>query len=256
MKSRHFLCILVTYLEIVGGSVRSEGSRVRAQVVLKKQPNPIQREDMPLESASERSISHWIANLKHGDEDAAQALWSRFSNRLLDCAKKRLGKSQTGIADEEDVAQLAFASLCRGASEGRFKDVRNRDELWWILLTITKRKATDHLRRETAQKRGGGRVRSETHFRTEALGEGLVWSFDHLVGKDPTPDELVILSEEYQNLMSRLGDRRLRNIAMLRIEGYTVTEIAEKLSIAKRSVERKLRLIRDNWSYAIAMDAD
>jgi len=209
---------------------------------------------MTLEQTSERSISHWIANLKDGDEDAAQALWSRYAIRLLDCAKKRLGRSQSGIADEEDVAQLAFASLCRGASEGRFQDVKNRDELWWMLLTITKRKATDHMRRETAKKRGGGKVISETHFRATAVGGSAVWSFDNLVGQDPTPEDLAILAEEYDVLMSKLRDSRLRNIAGLRIEGHTIPEIAEKLSIAKRSVERKLKLIRERWSQTIAMD--
>ena len=209
---------------------------------------------MSTDHVTTQSISQWIANLKDGDEEAAQELWSRYALRLVESARKRLGRFQKGIVDEEDVAQLVFASLCRGASEGRFRDVRNRDELWWMLLTITKRKATDQMRRETALKRGGGKVLSENHFQTKAAGTGMIWSFDRLVGQDPTPDHLAILSEEYTLLMSKLRDDRLRRIAALRIEGYTVAEIAENLGIARRSVERKLHLIRDRWSHAIAVE--
>ena len=34
----------------------------------------------------------------------------------------------------------------------------------------------------------------------------------------------------------------------MRIEGYCVQEIAEQLQIGKRSVERKLDLIRKRWT--------
>lgn len=207
---------------------------------------------MASDHVSTQSVSYWIANLKQGDEEAAQELWSRYAIRLVEFARKRLGRSQKGIADEEDVAQLVFASLCRGASEGRFRDVRNRDELWWMLLTITKRKATDQLRRETAQKRGGGKVLSESHFQARKTGLGVAWSFDQLVGRAPTPEHLAILSEQYAHLMSKLRDDRLRRIAALRIEGHTVPEIAEQLGIARRSVERKLHLIRHRWAQEIS----
>jgi DNA-directed RNA polymerase specialized sigma24 family protein len=40
----------------------------------------------------------------------------------------------------------------------------------------------------------------------------------------------------------------LREIALARVEGYTVQEIAERLEISKRSVERKLDLIRQAWA--------
>lgn len=190
--------------------------------------------------------------MKHGDEDAAQQLWSRYAMRLLDIARKRLGARKTAVADEEDVAQLVFASLCRGASAGRFHDVRNRDELWWMLLTITKRKATDQLRRQTAKKRGSGHVVSETQINMPRLNGGANWTFDNLVGQDPTPEHAAIFSEEYTRLMFQLPNERMRRIASLRIEGYTVPEISAELSVAQRTVERKLQLIRDKWAHAVA----
>src|SRR5215218_9182802 len=101
------------------------------------------------------SISEWLGQLKAGEVEAAQKLWNRYSAELLRIAKLRLGKSPCGIADEEDVALSAFGSVFRGAAEGRFGQISTRDELWWLLLSITKQKAVDHIRREAAQKRRG-----------------------------------------------------------------------------------------------------
>jgi DNA-directed RNA polymerase specialized sigma24 family protein len=44
-----------------------------------------------------------------------------------------------------------------------------------------------------------------------------------------------------------LRNDQLREIAVLRIEGYNVAEIAQKLAISQRALERKLQLIRAQW---------
>jgi hypothetical protein len=109
-----------------------------------------------------QSVSHWIAHLKQGNDIAAQQLWARYSAQLVEYAQIRLRDSPKRLADEEDVASSVFQSLCRGAAEGRFQSVKNRDDLWWILLAITKQKVVNHLRRELAQKRGAGWIQLES----------------------------------------------------------------------------------------------
>lgn len=195
----------------------------------------------------EDSVSGWIAGLKANDAQAAQELWNRYAFRLVDIARQKLGNAPKGIADEEDIAQSVFRSVCRGAAAGRFHAVNSRDELWWLLLAITKQKVANHVRRETAQKRGTGRVRSECALRANVDGN-MGFMLDHLVGEEPTPDFLAMLEEQNRRLLGLLRDDRLRQIAISRIEGYTVPEIAAELAISTRTVERKLRLIRNKWS--------
>jgi DNA-directed RNA polymerase specialized sigma24 family protein len=48
-------------------------------------------------------------------------------------------------------------------------------------------------------------------------------------------------------LLERLDDTELCSIALLKMEGYSNREIAEKLSYTSRTVERRLRLIRALW---------
>ena len=197
------------------------------------------------------SISQWIAGLKAGEAEAAQRLWERYSERLTELARRRLRDVPKRGADEEDVVQSVFHALCRGASAGRFENIRDRDDVWWLLLKITRQKVIDHLRRETAKKRGSGRVQSEADLKAY-LNHTHGFSLDDLIGQHPTPEWIAIFEEEHQRLLRLLRDDPLRRIATARIEGYTVAEIADDLAISTRSVERKLQLIRNQWAQELS----
>jgi DNA-directed RNA polymerase specialized sigma24 family protein len=47
--------------------------------------------------------------------------------------------------------------------------------------------------------------------------------------------------------MRALDDERLRTIAQCKLEGHRNEEIAERLGLACRSIERKLQRIRQIW---------
>ncbi len=158
-----------------------------------------------------------------------------------------LARARKSVADEEDVAQNVFFSLCRGAAAGRFEDVRNRDELWWLMLAMTRQKSIDLIRREKAKKRGGGKVHSESAL-VDGSHTGNGQRLDQLIGDSLTPEYLVAFAEESRRLMGLLRDDELRKIAVSRIEGYTVSEIAAGLALSTRSIQRKLQLIRDAWT--------
>lgn len=191
---------------------------------------------------SEGSISRWIRELKSGSPEAAQQLWDRYSVQLLELARRKL-KNSTRIVDEEDVAITVFESICRSAVQGRFANLQNRDELWWLLVLVTKQKAVDQIRHEQRKKRGGGSVVNET----DAGSEADPFRLDHLLGTDPTPEFLLIMDEEHRRLLGLLRDDQLRTIAVLRIQGYTYDEIASQLHISSRTVIRKLNLVRTCW---------
>lgn len=65
---------------------------------------------------------------------------------------------------------------------------------------------------------------------------------------EPTPAELVEFTNQCEKLFDILDDDVLRAIAILRVEGYAVEEIAARVGCARRSVERRLNLIRTIWS--------
>jgi RNA polymerase sigma factor (sigma-70 family) len=198
------------------------------------------------------SVSGWIHSLNKGELDAAQKLWDRYASLLLEIARRKLGDAPKGSADEEDIAQNVFASICRGAAAGRLMDVKNRDDLWWLLLAVTRQKVASHVRREMAQKRGAGRVCSESVLHGE-VGSNSGFRLDYVVGEEPTPDFIAMLNEQHLRLLELLPSASLRQVADSRIEGYSVAEIAARLAISIRAVERKLQLIRSKWSAELSV---
>ena len=192
------------------------------------------------------SVTHWLGALKGGDAAAAQRLWERYFDRLVRLARAKLGAMPRGAADEEDVALSAFHSFCRGAARGRFPRLDDRDNLWRLLVTITARKALDQVRRQARQKRGGGRMligSAQAGGEDDTDGAGL----EQVVGQEPTPQFAAMVADECRRLLAALDDETLRQVALLRMEGYSNEEIAARVDCSLRTVSRKLALIRKAW---------
>ena len=161
---------------------------------------------------------------------------------------KRLRKS-TADEDEEDAALSAFNSFCAGAARGKFPQLADRDDLWRLLVVITARKAMAQANREGRQKRGGGRVVEEAVL----FGHGLRrrrWIAGRPRadrGRRATPEFAAMMAEECRRLLDALDDDSLRQVALSRMEGYNNDEIADQLGCARRTVARRLDLIRKTW---------
>lgn len=201
-------------------------------------------EKWPSNTMKSDSITRWIDGLKAGDEEAARKLWDRYVQRLIAAARKRLGAAPCRVADEEDVVIDVFDTLCRGAAQGHFPKLTDREDLWKLLLVLTRQKAVDQIRRNVRQKRGGGKVRGDSIFGDETLAGG----FDQFLAADPTPEFLTMLAEEHERLLAKLRNDTLRQVALGRMAGESNDEIAGELNISTRAVERKFQLIRKKWS--------
>jgi DNA-directed RNA polymerase specialized sigma24 family protein len=188
------------------------------------------------------SVTRVIADLQVGDDSAAQQLiWERYFRRIVGLARVKLGNTPRGCEDEEDVALSALDSFFRGISDQRFPELKDRDNLWSLLATMTARKAINQRKRQMALKRGGG----EVQLAIDADDSGPLLE---LIDSEIGPDFLVAIQEECQRLMEALSDEKLRRIATWKLEGWTNAETARELGVAERTVERKLELIRSIWS--------
>jgi RNA polymerase sigma factor (sigma-70 family) len=196
---------------------------------------------------SDHSISAWITDLNAGDATAVERIFDRYFPQVIELARRNLRLSPRRAADEEDVALEALDSFFRGVSQGRFSKLRDRHDLWRLLVTLTIRKAAAQLRRETRQKRGGGRVRGESVF-LQASDRAGPHSLEHAVGPDPRPELVVSMVENCQRLLDQLPDEMLQAVALYRLQGFTHREIASKIGRAPETVNRKLRRIREIWS--------
>lgn len=196
------------------------------------------------------TVTLWIKQVKAGHhgaaDDAFRKIWERYSARMAGFARRRLHGRAQAIGDEEDVLQSVFRVAFQRARDGKLDHVDDREDLWKLLIGITAWKARDHVRKHTREKRGGGKVHNEA-----ALGDADSENagIEGLVVTRLTPELSVLMAEELERLLSLLGcqDDSLRVTAELRMEGADNHEIQEKLGCSERSVERKLKRIRDLW---------
>jgi DNA-directed RNA polymerase specialized sigma24 family protein len=193
-------------------------------------------------TGDEGSVTRWLREFKAGDAAAAQRLWERYFADLVRLARARLRKAPRAAEDEEDVALSAFGAFCTAAAQGRYPCLDDRYDLWRVLVTVTKNKASDLRRRQRRLKRGSGRVAPEADV---AGPEGDL--LDHLVGTAPTPEFAAMVAEEYRLRLAALPEAALRRVAEMKLEGYSNEEIARRLGLGLRSVVRKLDRIRRTW---------
>ena len=114
---------------------------------------------------------------------------------------------------------------------------------------ITARKAVNQMKHEGRQKRGGGNVRGESALRSPNSPDNRA-AIDQVVGSEPTPEFAADVTEQVEALLAQLDDDTLHRVAVAKMEGYTNDEIADQLGVKTRTIERKLRIIREIWSAA------
>ena len=195
---------------------------------------------------ADHSVTHWIADLKEGDPEAAEQLARRYFDRLVTLARVQLGSSPRRVADEEDIAVSVFQRLCTGADQGKFPQLEDREDLWAVLITVTKGKVADQVFDRKPYPVVDCNVRGHSILGVGTDGQPL--DFAQCVADELSPEFLAQMEEEHQRLLRMLRDDTHRSIAVWRMEGHTNQDIAERLQISVKSVERKLRHIREKWS--------
>jgi DNA-directed RNA polymerase specialized sigma24 family protein len=177
------------------------------------------------------SVTRWLSGLKRGDRQATQALWERYFEPMVRVAERRLRGTPCRVDSAQDVAVDAFLSFCRNAQrEGHFPDLHGRDNLVRLLVRFTSFKAYDVYAREVRRRRI---VRGES-----ALGEA---GFEPHAGRERPPE----FETQLAGLLAKLPEElKLREIAVMRMEGWSNNEIAAECELSRATVERRLRVIR------------
>jgi DNA-directed RNA polymerase specialized sigma24 family protein len=198
-------------------------------------------------SSESNSVTGWIADLRQGQGQAACEIWKRFSARVTRIARRELEVIPRRGMDEEDVALSVFNTVFQGFSLGRYSYLKDRTQLWALLVKITRTKANGLKRHELRLKRGG-------KLRVKALNDEVA-CLENGPKKprfvEPTAAEAIELADELHHLMGLLRADDLRIVAKLTLEGYSTREIALELDVVDRSVRRKLAIIRTTWENAI-----
>jgi RNA polymerase sigma factor (sigma-70 family) len=179
---------------------------------------------------------HLLARWREGDQHAATELYERYAERLIALARSRLSAKLAARFDPEDVVQSACRSFFARARAGQFA-LQQSDDLWQLLVAITLHKLRRQVKHHQADKRAIDHEASAPTA-TETFGLPI-----QALARDPAPDEAAALTDVVEEIMrgSRPVDGR---IIEMRLQGYTVEEIAAETRRSERTVWRVLEQLK------------
>ena len=61
------------------------------------------------------------------------------------------------------------------------------------------------------------------------------------------PDDTEVVYSTIRTMLKALGDPALEAVVLLKLEGYSNVEIAEKMKYSRRTIQRMLELVKDIW---------
>ena len=188
-----------------------------------------------------------LLRAKQGDQLAANDLVTKYFERVLKAAEKRLSMHRLRVTDADDIAVSVFESLVRKIDEKKYKedDLETSEDLWRLLCKMIQFKVIDHQRKEGALKYGGGQLRGESVF--QALDRSQAPGFDLQPDGGFSPDQIIVFEEGAEGLLALLETEELRTVAVMRMENYKISEIAGHFKKSDRWVGRKLDTIRVTW---------
>ena len=198
--------------------------------------------NQPPLSASNNSVTQLIAQANGGDEAAAFGIWERYFTRLVALVAKRLPDGVGRMMGPEDIASTAMDCLLRGAKDGRFRQLHNRDDLWQILVVIAVRRTCNVIRDDGRRAFGESKL-MDAGGDSDGFRQGIINQIDQA----PTADSIVMLQDTFDQLNRGL-DEQQQAIVRYRLAGHSNEEIATKLGVVTRTIERKMRLIRNTWA--------
>lgn len=195
------------------------------------------------------SVTAWLQPLKAGDPAAAEFVWSRYFRRSLLLARSRLRRQPRMTPDAEDVALSAMNALFSTVRSDCEEGPQNRHDLWRLLATCTLNRSRNLVRDAARLKRGNTRELSQASL-TPGESECLAL----LADSASSPELLAMLADEVRALLERLDEedptQRLRQVAVLKLEGCTDREIALRMNCSRKTVCARTALIRVVWQGA------
>jgi len=188
-------------------------------------------------SSGDGQSSMWLERLADGEFDAVQQFWDQYGFRMQRLAEKNIGKKLAMRVDAEDVVQSACRTFFRRVGNGQLT-VATSDQLWNLMCAIVLLKTRQVARFHFRDKRTLNR---EVSIAPTAEDESDV-RFQP-VSSEPSPADAAEFADELKRLLRNL-EPEMQQVVQLKLEGYTNTEIGDKLAVSERTVRRHIQDVR------------
>jgi RNA polymerase sigma-70 factor (ECF subfamily) len=185
-------------------------------------------------SIVDENFGELIAQVRKGSEDAAWRLIEHYGPHIQRVVRRTLDRRLRGKFDSVDFVQAVWASFFREPAQ--IREFQTPEQIVGYLATSARYKVVDEMRRRLGTKKHD--VTRELPLDDSTLGS------DPLISDGPTPEEIAIAREVWNDLISGQTTRH-QEIVRLRFAGATFPEIAKELDIHERTARKVMdRLLR------------
>lgn len=195
-------------------------------------------EKFPKFTKTEATDEELMRGLKEGDESCLTVLYRRHVALLRTIVSRVINNDH----DVDDVVQDAFCEIWRLASH--YEEEKGK-ALGWI-VTLTRRRAIDRLRKKQAYHRAEERLRHEVEGREEPMESGA----DEAAIADDT-------TEIFQRALAALPEAQREAIQLAFYRGLSQREIAARTGTPLGTIKTRLELgLRKLRSSILAMGGE
>lgn len=169
----------------------------------------------------------WLESVVQRQDGYESETVARFADRLLRLAQSRMPARLRRRVDPEDIIQSAFRSFFARNEDGQF-EFQEFPDVWKLLAAITFKKVQQSLRFHERQQRDVNR-------------EALVDESGGAI--TATASSVAVMLDLLETILDRIPEQH-REIIRLRMENYSVEEIAQEVGVSTRTVSRAIALVR------------
>lgn len=185
-------------------------------------------ENRPASDATDHSL---IKRYQGGNQDAATELYLRYAHRLRGLARAQLSADLARHVAVDDIVQSVFGTFFQGLNQTLY-DVPAGEELWKLLLVIALHKIRTKGNYHHRAKRDTRRTTSIQDIETAVLSR-----------EEEDRASCAFLQMVIEEALESMSAQH-RQVVELRMEGFDVVQIAEKMKRSRRTVERLLQQAR------------
>lgn len=174
-----------------------------------------------------------IDEIATGSETAATQLVHQYGPYILRAIRRSLRSELRCKFDSADFVQAVWTSFFDSESN-MISGIRTPSQLISLLTIMARNKVIDEGRRRTTRKYDH---RLERHMSDDDVPA------EEARSREPTPSEFAIARERFDRINDNQTEK-LKRIVNLRIDGLTYREIAERLGVSDKTVQRAVERMR------------
>jgi RNA polymerase sigma factor (sigma-70 family) len=178
-----------------------------------------------------------MARIRAGCPEAAQEVFERYNHHVQRVVRRTLGQRLRRQYDSADFAQSTWASFFLTAPE--HYTFRTPEALVGFLARVAYNKVVEANRHRLDTAKHDLQRELSLHEVAAAEGERL----PALVGRTPTPSQVAVAAESFEQLVDGQPPEFRRALEMLR-QGHSQAEVAKVLGIHPKLLQRVLQKLR------------